>query len=316
MILFAGIPSEPPLELAIAAAERIGEPYVLFSQRKILDARMNFRVAPGGCPTGWLELDGEGWPLEVFSGVYTRYMDYRLLPEVKRAADPERALGQAERLHHVFTQWSELAPCTVVNRVSAMGSNNAKPYQASFIAAAGFDLPETLVTNDPDLVREFRARHGDIIYKSISGARSIVTTLGLKDESRLPMIRWCPVQFQEQVKGYDVRVHVLGAEVFATRIHSEATDYRYAGAQVGESARLEPYDLPAEIAARCIRLTADLGLLFSGIDLLFAKDGRCICFEANPCPGYSYYEANTGQPISEALVRLLAADPPRDKAGG
>ena len=70
----------------------------VFSQRKILDARMNFRVTPGGCPTGWLELDGEGWPLEVFSGVYTRYMDYRLLPEVKRAADPERALSQAERL--------------------------------------------------------------------------------------------------------------------------------------------------------------------------------------------------------------------------
>jgi hypothetical protein len=30
------------------------------------------------------------------------------------------------------------------------------------------------------------------------------------------------------------------------------------------------------------------------------------CFEVNPSPGYSYFEANTGQPIARAVARYLA----------
>src|SRR5437899_2630061 len=92
----------------------------------------------------------------------------------------------------------------------------------------GFEVPDTLITNDPDLVNEFRARYGRIIYKSMSGVRSIVQVFGDDDLKRLQNIRWCPTQFQAFVEGTDVRVHVVGEQVFATGICSEATDYRYA----------------------------------------------------------------------------------------
>ena len=194
--------------------------------------------------------------------------------------------------------WTSLTPARVVNRVAAMASNSSKPYQAQLIRTVGFDVPETLVTNDPDLVRDFVADHGRVIYKSISGARSIVAEVDGDALARLDDIRWCPVQFQAYVEGVDVRVHVVGRRVFSTRVASGAADYRYAAARVGVPARLEPTRLSESVTARCIELTARLGLRFSGIDLRITPDERVVCFEVNPCPAYTYYEGHTGQPIA------------------
>ncbi|MFK8024233.1 MAG: hypothetical protein AB8G26_09770, partial [Ilumatobacter sp.] len=97
---------------------------------------------------------------------------------------------------------------------------------------------------------------------------------------------------------------VVGDEVIATRIRSDADDYRYARLETCE-AKLEPDDLDPVLAARCRALAGRLDLHFAGIDLR-VNGGRAVCFEVNPSPAYSYYEANTEQPISEALARLLA----------
>src|SRR3712207_6946688 len=55
-------------------------------------------------------------------------------------------------------------------------------------------------SNRPDLVIEFRRQHGRIIFKSMSGVRSIVRLFDDEDEARLGSIRWCPTQFQEDRK--------------------------------------------------------------------------------------------------------------------
>jgi glutathione synthase/RimK-type ligase-like ATP-grasp enzyme len=54
-------------------------------------------------------------------------------------------------------------------------------------------------------------------------------------------------------------------------------------------------------------LTAGLDLEFAGIDLRLGDDGVATCFEVNPSPSYSYYQAHTGQPIATSLARLLAS---------
>jgi glutathione synthase/RimK-type ligase-like ATP-grasp enzyme len=133
-----------------------------------------------------------------------------------------------------------------------------------------------------------------------------VQELTLSDLCRLDDIRWCPVQFQARVPGVDVRVHVIGEQVFATRVTADATDYRYAGADGGEPARLEATDLADDVAQRCIDLTRSLGLRFSGLDLRVSPEGDVVCFEANPSPAYAYYEGHTGQPIAAAVARHLA----------
>ncbi|MDP2953866.1 MAG: hypothetical protein Q8O76_11200, partial [Chloroflexota bacterium] len=164
---------------------------------------------------------------------------------------------------------------------------------------------DTLITNDPDLVLEFRRQHPRVIYKSISGVRSIVKTLEDDDLARLDRIRWCPTQFQGFVEGMNVRVHTVDTEVFASAVTTDATDYRYARQQGGSSS-LEAVELPEELSDRCVKLARALELPFAGIDLKIAPDGQVFCFEVNPSPGFSYYQNQTGQPIAQAVARYLA----------
>lgn len=168
----------------------------------------------------------------------------------------------------------------------------------------GFRTPETLISNEPDEVRAFAADHGAVINKSISGIRSIVAEFDVADYERLDRIRWCPVQFQQRVEGTDMRVHVIGDEVFATEIVTTGVDYRYA-ARDGGSTELSAIDLPVELAGRRIEMTAALGLALAGIDLRRTPGGEFYCFEVNPSPAFSYYELNTGQPISSAIAAYL-----------
>jgi glutathione synthase/RimK-type ligase-like ATP-grasp enzyme len=186
-----------------------------------------------------------------------------------------------------------------------MGSNTSKPYQAQLIAKHGFLVPDTLITNNPVFAREFQSKHNYVIYKSISSVRSIVQKLETKDFERLEQIRWCPTQFQQFVEGTNVRVHVVGEKVFATAIETEATDYRYAHKQGGD-AELRAVELDDEVAANCVRLAEALGLAFAGIDLKVTPNDEVFCFEVNPSPGFSYFEANTGQPIAKAVAEYLA----------
>ena len=51
-----------------------------------------------------------------------------------------------------------------------------------------------------------------------------------------------------------------------------------------------------------IELSSDLGLPFTGIDLMIDKQGDIYCLEVNPSAGFSYYEKYTGQNISNAVT--------------
>ncbi|MDX1251329.1 MAG: ATP-grasp domain-containing protein [Gammaproteobacteria bacterium] len=306
MILLCGIPTETPIAMVREELDGLGVPYAVFNQRHFSATELEFAIS-GNRVTGRITIDTQDYRLEDICGVYTRLMDDQVLPELKDepAGSPRRRYCRA--LHDALMRWCEIMPGRVVNRTGPMGSNSSKPYQAQLIREQGFAIPETLVTNDPDLVLQFRAKHKRIIYKSISGVRSIVQTLEDEDRERLAQIRWCPTQFQEFVEGTNVRVHTVGTEVFATAITTEAADYRYAH-RAGKEVELKAFDLPGELANKCVRLARALELPFAGIDLKITPDNRVYCFEVNPSPAFSYYESNTGQPIARAVARYLAGE--------
>jgi glutathione synthase/RimK-type ligase-like ATP-grasp enzyme len=304
MILLCGIPSESPLVRVAAALDSLGVAYRIFNQRKCAACAIDLSIAARG-PHGTLRLQDETFDLQQISAAYLRFMDDRLLPELQGEPDGSPLRRHARAMHDALYRWLELASGRVVNRSDPQGSNGAKPYQAQLIASYGLRVPETLITNDPAAVLAFRQRHGRIIYKSMSGVRSIIKEFDDEDAARLDDVRWCPVQFQEFIAGTDVRVHVIDQDVFATEIVSDRADYRYASRMGGHTA-LRATALSDDLAARCVALTAGLGLAFSGIDLRIGPDGEPTCFEVNPSPAYSYYEANTGQPIAASLARYLA----------
>jgi hypothetical protein len=311
MILLAGIPSETPLKMVADALDAHGAKYCHVNQRDVAHYAIEWHVDGDGV-SGALTLGEQMIDLGDVTSVYLRLMDDRVRPEIEALAADDPARIHARGFHEAFFRWSEVTSALVVNRAEPQGSNGSKPYQAQLIARHGLLPPPTLITNDPEAVMAFRAQHGRIIYKSISAARSIVREFEEDDVGRLDAITWCPVQFQALIEGLNVRVHVVGDRTFPTAIKSTHIDYRYARKE-GGSSELVSARLPKDIANSCIALTADLGLAFSGIDLLRGSDGSWYCFEVNPSPAFSYFQANTGQPIATALATLLAGTSDRKR---
>jgi ribosomal protein S6-L-glutamate ligase RimK-like protein len=304
MILVCGIPSESPVAYLRAELDKLGVEHVMFNQRRFEHSQLDFSL-DGGAATGRLQIDGESFCLEDFCGVYTRMMDDQRLPELTNEPAASARRSYCRNLHDALYCWYEIATARVVNRSAAQATNFSKPFQAQLIREQGFAIPETLITNDPELVRAFIADHDRVVYKSISGVRSIVQTFEQEDLRRLERIRWCPVQFQAYVEGTNVRVHTVGEEVFATAVLSDVTDYRYAERQNG-SAELRAIELDDGLAERCVRLAGSLALPFAGIDLKLTPSGEAYCFEVNPSPAFAYYESGSGQPIAASLARYLA----------
>ncbi len=298
MILLVGSPEEGPVACVIAALERSGASYVMCDLSQPMQGAQF--VGARGQLSGWLRLgDGTNVDLGAVHAVYARLIDYRRFRTYRKLSPSAR--GVADSAHLALTTYLDLTDAMVINRSVAMGSNRSKPYQITLIREMGFDVPPTLVTNNPDRVHAFQARYGRVIFKSASAMRSIVTELDEAAVRRLGAIRVCPVQFQALVPGVDIRVHVVGAKVFATACTSGVVDYRYSGGE----AVLEPFDLPDEIAERCISMAQALDLPVAGIDLKLRPDGGWTCFEVNPSPGFSWFEHATGQPISDAIAALL-----------
>ena len=301
MILLWGVPTDPP----IAAVERIlrreRAPYSFLDQRAFLETEVVLRC--NAAIAGTLRVAGDELELEHVTAVYARPYEFEHINETAGLGPQSPQIRYASALHTAMTLWLDLTPALVLNRPQEMALNYSKPYQASIIAQCGVAIPDTLLTTDPAAVQFFRQRHGSIIYKSVSAARSKVSQLTSADEQRLTSVTWCPTQFQQRITGTELRVHVIKDEVFACEIVSGADDYRYS-ALSGHSLDIRPYDLSPECAERCRALCAKMNFIIAGIDLRF-ENGAWYCFEVNPSPGFMYYQKSTGQPIDEAVARLL-----------
>jgi len=305
MILIYGIPSENPIQLLTTELDKLCFPYLLLNQRDFEKINIQVKVTKDG-PTGYIEYNKLVYPIQHFTGVYLRPMDPLHIPEVERSNKQKEMADQAMKQSLTLWELTDIMGGNIVNRRRMMASNGSKPFQALLIHEVGLKTPETLISNNPEDILAFKDKHnGEIIYKSISGIRSIVKKFSKEDEDRLKYVQNCPTQFQQCVAGTDYRVHVIGEKTFATRILSEATDYRYANRD-GKSSELEATELGSELEAKLISLNKKLGLSFSGIDLRIDEQGEVHCFEANPSPAYSYYQSQTGQKISHSLAEYLA----------
>ena len=241
MILVCGGLADKVTELVCARLAHCGYPYRL----------LDFGTYPAGFqikwhwrqsgPSGYIA--GSDWKFDLneLTGVYIRY-----LGEEGRAEPPNVAPAAVPVIYHEcdsgLAALLEDLPCPVVNRAGGAFSNNSKAYQALMVRQCGLLTPPTLVTNDPEAARRFYEQwNGEVIYKSLSGIRSIVRRLQAEQFARLSLLPNGPAQFQAFIPGENVRVHTVGDHVFATRVYSEAVDYRDA-ARNGHQVRMESFN--------------------------------------------------------------------------
>lgn len=293
MIAVMGSPAEPMIERVWSELQRRGARAVLVDTDKMPgEIALEMRLPELSGAFTWAS--GRRVDLRSLGAVYNR-VGFRPFQGPARAG---------EQCMAALTPLLNELPCLVINRPRAAQSNASKPFQASLIAGQGWRVPDTLVTSDPELAAEFYDLHGGrVIYKSVSYLRSQVQAMGPADLPRLEMVRNCPVQLQERIEGFDVRVHVLGERaVFASRIETSQSDYRF-----DKTTRVSALELPDQLEESCVELSRALGLTMAGIDLRITPSGEPVCFEVNPSPAYTYYEDRTGQPVTAALCDLLAA---------
>jgi glutathione synthase/RimK-type ligase-like ATP-grasp enzyme len=303
MVLVCGIPTEPPIELLVDELKLTGTPYLLWNPRKFAGTRISIELDPGGGIVGSLFYEETSYDLRVFSSIYSRMTDWTTLPEIEQDPHNEALRAKCERIHFLMQLFIDNTEALVINPSDAMASNGSKPYQLFLARDNGLKIPDTLVTTNPAAARDFYGNHRQhVIYKSISGVRSVVQKMKAEELDKLDKLHYCPTQFQEFVTGNNLRVHVIDRRVIATEILADAIDYRYAAWENKQSAVLKHTELPATDQNSCIRFSRAIGLYFSGLDFRKREDGSLVCLEANPMPGYSYYEESTSQPIAYTLA--------------
>lgn len=299
MILLWGTMDDEPMAMAHAALVKASADLFFLDHRTILTGDIDYAFDPergARClvTTGDTRLD-----MTRVKVAYVRGSDLYDYDELRELPKDGALAMRAARFEAQLIAWLDASETLTINRSAPSATNNSKPYQMALIRETGFSVPETLISNDALAVRAFLAEHPDAVYKSISGVRSIVRAVDERHRDFLDDVQWCPTLFQRVVRGVNYRAHVLGGDVLAVRIESDRLDYRYGPSTITIA------ELPVDVADRCRRLTASLGLHFSGIDLIRTPHDEWYCLEVNPSPAFSYFELGSGQRIGAALARFM-----------
>lgn len=117
-------------------------------------------------------------------------------------------------------------------------------------------------------------------------------------------LRQKPHVFQEFIAesvGRDLRVIVIGGEPIASMQRISKTDFR-SNAELG--GRGERYPVDEDAIAICRRVAACLKLDYFGVDLLFGKDGYCVC-EVNSNAFFGTMERVTEINVARLYAKYL-----------
>lgn len=193
-----------------------------------------------------------------------------------------------------------------------------KLFQLRIAKELGFEIPDTLITNNPKAAKEFYSKHdGNIINKPINQAYLeteddyfliYTNKITKKELEKFNLVSYGPTLFQEYIpKKIELRVTIVGNQIFTCAIDSQSSkktmvDWRHYDFENVPHFTFEP---PQRIKDLCLNLVKKLGLVSAAIDMVLTPDKRYIFLEINPNGQYLWLELLTGLPISNAIARLL-----------
>jgi glutathione synthase/RimK-type ligase-like ATP-grasp enzyme len=214
--------------------------------------------------------------------------------------------------------------CYWMSHPIAIRRANWKSEQLLRAARMGFRVPSSLIANRREAVDAFRAARGnDIVFKALSSPSLAAEKVAPEDRiahglptthitnghgELLDAVREFPCFFQEYIpKRHEVRVTVIGNQVFAARIHSQddphtAVDFRDFSAEI----KYEAERLPQDIEARCREFVQSYRLNYGAIDLIVTPDDEYVFLENNPAGQFLFVEQLVPElAMCDALAREL-----------
>ncbi|MEV0246623.1 hypothetical protein AB0H76_08560 [Nocardia sp. NPDC050712] len=203
--------------------------------------------------------------------------------------------------------WS--IPAAWINDPGADRTASRKIVQLETAQRAGFIVPETLITNDPDEARSFtESRPGAVVYKRTGTGRGEFAETRLitrADFPKLTGIRSAPTTFQDYIDAdCDLRVVWVDGAEWTVRIDSQAGVGRV-DSRLDTSVEFSREQLPASVSKSLATLMGALGLSFGVLDLRLGLDGEYYFLEVNPQGQFAYLEIKTGLPLFRSLANLL-----------
>jgi hypothetical protein len=228
---------------------------------------------------------------DVTSVWYRRPVD----PVVNNLVDEEVVdFIKTESLWTLNGIWGTL-DCFWVSKPNNIRRAENKLFQLQQAIQAGFEIPNTVITNDPETATLFyEEQDKDIVYKPIRKGRikdgenqSFIFTNPIDRAAarQLARVRYAPSLLQKYVrKQIELRVTVIGENVFAVSLDSQKIpaaihDWRRA---LNVGIPHKPFTLPVAIESKCKALVRNLELEFGAIDLIVTSDDQFVFLEINP----------------------------------
>lgn len=163
-------------------------------------------------------------------------------------------------------------------------------------------IPATLISNDPQEVREFVVAYQKVIFKPVYGGvhTKLVTETPLEINRLTMALSISPVTIQEYIPGTNIRSYVIGESIYTAEIRSPVLDFRE-----DLEAELIPIDLPEAVHKQCLAISKAFILEWTAIDWRVKPTGEYVFLEANPSPMFVHFERQTGFPLTQELLKLL-----------
>jgi glutathione synthase/RimK-type ligase-like ATP-grasp enzyme len=208
--------------------------------------------------------------------------------------------------------------CTWINSISSSLKGNDKVYQLINAKKFGFEIPDTLITNEIHRVRNFYNLHNkDIIMKTINnhsiefdGKIYSRYTRPLTDNV-MPKFKNClisPFIFQKRIKcSYELRVTIIGDRIFVAKLDRNFNLNRSFIPHQGTFPHsiTEYLELSDNFKERCIQFVDSLGLVYGALDFIVDSKGGIFFLEINPTGDWYWIEKQTRMPITKAMIDLI-----------
>lgn len=241
----------------------------------------------------------------------------------EQMSEAERQFARNEAMHGVGGIL-RATDCLWVNRPDADAVAELKPYQLELAKRLGFRVPRTLLTNDPDEVKQLvsRAAGQRIVYKALTGgvihypgafpSGLLTTVVGDEILEHAERVQHTMCMFQEYIdKAYEIRLTVIGNTYFPVVISSQdldATSVDWRGENQLPYGKYRP--LPEEVVKKVQLMLAELGVVYAAVDFIVTPDGDYVFLEVNPGGQFIWMQHDLGLDLSTCLAELLVAPGP------
>lgn len=309
MILVVSYPDEDHTQGVIRHLQSAGHAVTLLDLAEFpARATMSMRWDHGGGPVFVADgADGTKDLTDVRVAWWRRVRPFTVDPALTLPAMRGFALSETTQ---AVNGMLDALPCVWVNPRYADDAAHHKPYQWATAQAVGLRVPPTLVTNRPEEARAFidDTGLGRTVFKAFIATLDAWRETRLvqrEDLDHLDSVRYAPVIFQEYIPGVDLRITIIGDEMYAAEIDARGTSYPVDMRMVIGESTVRAVALPAPVEDALRRLMRRLGLVYGAVDMRRTPDDDYVFLEVNPAGQWLFVEQLTGLPITRTVAALL-----------